>query len=399
MDANLLEQLLNENESAYLDFKQEQYKFDGANDFVKSELLKDILAFTNAWRRTDAYILIGVKEVKGGRSNVIGVSNHLDDHSLQQFVNSKTQQPVTFSYIPFAYEGKQIGIIWIPVQARPVYLVKKYGKLEQNTVYIRRGSSTDKASPDEIAKMGIASVSELNQLSLDLQFANIYTREFLGNSIELTSTVLDLPKYNNLPDFNPARSPLDTISILNRANHNYYRQLARYFEDKFLINPIGFVVKNLGQITAYNVRMLITTERESDLRLLTASDYPTRPRKDHSFPGIIPDITPLQTLVEPANQKMDLDFHGNKWTLNIGFGSIQPKAKAWSNDIIHIGSREEKSLELKGQLFADNLPNPINVPLTISFSTKEFTADLDTLEELMEKERKELLDKLDRDDW
>ena len=59
MDIDLLERLLYEEESETLDFKAQQYPFDGATDDQKSELLKDILAFANAWRRTDAYIGCG----------------------------------------------------------------------------------------------------------------------------------------------------------------------------------------------------------------------------------------------------------------------------------------------------------------------------------------------------
>ena len=65
-----MEKLLNEDESSALDFKRDQYPFEKASDEQKSEFLKDILAFANAWRRTDAYILVGVEDVKGGRSNV-----------------------------------------------------------------------------------------------------------------------------------------------------------------------------------------------------------------------------------------------------------------------------------------------------------------------------------------
>jgi Ni,Fe-hydrogenase III component G len=65
MSANLIEELLNEEESSTLDFKRDQYKFDTAtSDHVKSELLKDVLAFANTWRRTEAYILIGVDRRK-----------------------------------------------------------------------------------------------------------------------------------------------------------------------------------------------------------------------------------------------------------------------------------------------------------------------------------------------
>jgi len=63
-----MESLLHEDESSALDCKRDQYPFAGASNDDKSELLKDILAFANSWRRTTGYILIGVDEVKGGRS-------------------------------------------------------------------------------------------------------------------------------------------------------------------------------------------------------------------------------------------------------------------------------------------------------------------------------------------
>ena len=70
MDSELLEQLLHQPESQFLDFKEAQYPFARASDVEKSELLKDVLAFANSWRHTPAYVLIGVREVKGGRSQV-----------------------------------------------------------------------------------------------------------------------------------------------------------------------------------------------------------------------------------------------------------------------------------------------------------------------------------------
>jgi len=161
MNMTLMEELLNEDESSTLDFKRDQYPFDKASDEQKSELLKDILAFANAWRRTDAYILVGVEDVKGGRSNVVGITSHFDDARIQQFVNSKTNRPVTFSYEIFPIEGVQVGIFYFPLQDRPIYLKKDFGKLKQREVYIRRGSSTDTADPDEIAKMGTLKIREV----------------------------------------------------------------------------------------------------------------------------------------------------------------------------------------------------------------------------------------------
>lgn len=101
MNDTLLEQLLYEEESSYLDFKRDQYPFVGATNEEKSELLKDILAFANTFRRETAYILIGVEEIRDGKSNLVGITDHLDDANLQQFVNKKTQRPIDFSYETF----------------------------------------------------------------------------------------------------------------------------------------------------------------------------------------------------------------------------------------------------------------------------------------------------------
>ena len=161
IDSETLESLLNMEEGPALDFKREQYRFNKASDTDKSELLKDLLAFANGQRYRTAYILVGVKELKGTRSEVIGVEAHLDDASLHQFVNSKTNRPAEFSYTPFQVEDKQIGILSIPTQTRPVYTDSKYGKVEANTVYLRDGSSTRSASPDEVADMGRAQTPKL----------------------------------------------------------------------------------------------------------------------------------------------------------------------------------------------------------------------------------------------
>src|SRR5262245_25088774 len=109
MDHTLFERLLYEEESTTLDFKKEQHRFTKASDEEKSELLKDILGFVNALRRSEAYILIGVEDVRGGRGNPRGIpdTDHLDDHSLQQFVNNMTNRPVRFHYEAFGFEGKR----------------------------------------------------------------------------------------------------------------------------------------------------------------------------------------------------------------------------------------------------------------------------------------------------
>lgn len=156
MNDALMEQLLRDGESSCLDYKQEQYPFAGESDAVKSELLKDILAMTNRWGHPVGYILIGVEEIKGARSIVHGVTDHIPDNDLQQFVNGKTNRPITFSYKIYPFEGKLIAIIEVPEQERPFYLRDRFGKLSKDTVYYRQGTSTAIADLDEVKRMGAA---------------------------------------------------------------------------------------------------------------------------------------------------------------------------------------------------------------------------------------------------
>lgn len=172
--------LLEESESSTLDFKGGQYRFDKASDSDKAELLKDILAFANAWRRTDAYILIGVEETLQGKGRVVGVSEHLQDASIQQFVNSKTNRAVEFSYQAVVWLGVELGVLTIPVQQRPLYLLKSYGGLKANAVYVRRNSSTAEADPDETARMGAESAIAASPV-LRIEFADLPRRQVLGD--------------------------------------------------------------------------------------------------------------------------------------------------------------------------------------------------------------------------
>jgi schlafen family protein len=173
IDDNILTSLLFEEENNCLDFKRDQYRFTNCNDIQKSELLKDILSFANGWRRADAYILIGVKEIKAEKHEVVGVEELLDDSTLQQFVNSKVQKPIDFIYKNIKLDERFIGVIKIPIQDRPFYLTKDFGKLKKNVVYIRRGTSTDEATPDEILTMkdGIKNVVSVSP-KLDLSLTN-----------------------------------------------------------------------------------------------------------------------------------------------------------------------------------------------------------------------------------
>ena len=269
MDDGQFERLLQEEESTTLDFKRDQYPFANASEEDKSELLKDILGMANAWRRSEAYVIIGVEEVRGGRSTVygIGAADHLADHSLQQFVNSLTNRPVRFGYEAFGFDGKQLGVIRVEQQPRPFYLKRDYGKLRRNEVYVRRGSSTDPTKPatlDEVAQMGHGSEVALLDLSgLDLELN--YNRKLAADLNDVFKTYIqkyglgtNVSKPSPVP---PQRFRLKAIeAYLQRpflADALPAKEVERYWEMSSLCNSM--MDKVIGLTTVAVVDDVVST--------------------------------------------------------------------------------------------------------------------------------------------
>jgi len=371
-----MEQLLNENEGTTLDFKKEQYPFVRATKEQKSELLKDIIIFANAWRRTDCYILIGVEEVKGGRSLVHGIKIHLDDAKLQQFVNSKTNRPVTFSYEAFPFEGKQVGVIYIPLQNRPIFLTKDYGNLKKDIVYIRRGSSTDSADPDEISKMSkTETIQEYPSTNLKLQLANIHLRKNLGTSIKLTSNVLEPLDESEVPLAGKQQKSFMML-LSTDINENYYKEMVPYVSIMSIVNPIGFVIKNISANVAIDVRVAASGKTSDNLIIFDESQMPEKPVFQRDYLLIHHPISTLK-----INRDVFMDIHEDAWSFEVSFGKIQPRDTKWSEDVLYIGAMEPFQLNMTASIFADNLPEPLKVPLSIQIKTEKRLMTFDDLKQ------------------
>ncbi len=369
---SILETLLYEEESETLDFKQEQYSFEGASNEDKSELLKDILSMANAWRRTNAYILVGVKEEKGDRSIIKGVSHHLEDASLQQFVNSKTQRPLHFSYIATKLDGKDIAVIEIPLQDRPLYLNNDYGKLKKGSVYIKRGSSTDIASPDEIVKMGqYPATYSVNIPLLNIQFFDVSTSQPLGNSIQLHTKNLKFLENEDLPDYGEIYTSLEGIISPLTANKDYYRELVHYLTLYHGYSRVDFQVENEGSIVAKDVKVELKIENTSgDIIVCEASDYPMEPpSKDN--------LWFLSHPVRDFNPDIWVESSSEQLTIFAELGKIQPKSKARTYSGLYVSAIKSVNKVAEVKIFADNLPSPRISQLFFSVSSTKKTVSLE----------------------
>jgi len=351
LDDSVLEPLLYESEGNALDFKRDQYPFEQASEDAKSELLKDILAFANSFRRSDAFIVIGADERDGRVVNVPGVRSHLPDAQLQQFVNSKLNRKLDFSYQVGVCRGVELGVLRIPLQKRPFHLTKDYGRLSKGVVYVRRGSSTDVAQPDEIARMG-------DQTSLagppsDLKVRFIEWPDKLpvldDVRVEQLSTGWEPPVRPSLPGMGVPEGSLELGGYLRNLTE-YARLRARSVE-------VGLELRNPTTIPARNVRLVGKIHRTRAVAVYDLDDRPRAPtRSTHGF--AIPDARPLaRGLI--SNPEPEVSPTSDGWEVTVEFGDIRPKDEATTSSPFVVEVEESALVRLVGDLRGDNLPDRI----------------------------------------
>ena len=272
----ILDALRYKSEGTDLDFKQAQYRFAKASENDKAELLKDVVAIANAWRDGTGYILVGFKDSSPHPAEIVGITEHLDDASIQQFVHSKVKPNLDFRYEERIYEGKAVGIITIPKQKRPFYLANAYGALKSNVVYVRRGSSTDEAEPPEIAKMVAADVGRGNA-KVELSILNA-ANESLPDEVALRFL-----KFETMPDYSNRNSDYPygfSAPSLMRDNRDYWREVAEYLRTHLSLIGMQFALTNRSDFALSNAKLEISIHAEDgqEIKLMAGDDLPEEPQ-------------------------------------------------------------------------------------------------------------------------
>lgn len=366
---NQLQSFLYDDENNSLDFKSKQYCL--SEEDSKSELLKDILAFANSWRDSEAYIVIGIKEIKGKKNEVIGCNDHPDDAKLQQIINYKINNKINLAYEIYELEGKNIGVIRIPKQERPFYSEKDFGNVKKQVVYYRLGSSTASANPQEIYNMGKDDhINNQTNPILDLKFVNANNHEELGTEV-----------YGNIVSYFPPQYPLTDAykqkkshnglylpePNINQINRDYWRQLEEYHRMRNLLKPLQFAVTNISDYLAHNIHIEIQNKSANKVIVKSEDDYPYEPsanRDTQMFYSIIPIPEQLK------KKNTHISIFNNEWNLKLEIGDIKPKCTVYS-DIFFIGATESINLELEPFIYGSNLPNPQNFKLLINFNVEQ----------------------------
>jgi hypothetical protein len=389
MDSVQFEHLLALPESESLDFKRDQYKFVGVKDeHVRSELLKDILAFANTSRDREAFIIVGVKKHPGGRAELFGIQpqtrpeDHLDDAQVQQFVNQKANAEVKFGYSEVGYDGKTFGVFRIPITDTDAdgfrFLENDYGKLRKYHVYARQGSSTVLLNPDQIYKLGQASVVRPVP-SFRVELVEPGSGKVLGTKAVFASTYVAAPE--DIPDVRPH---VPTIQVGGREfqfgvpdfhhNKECLREIAEYVHFAKGYHAFAVRLTNTGGVNATGVRLELAVS-DPDVRFRSADEVPELPttRRDPMIPRM-----PNLRRSAPDELAIACDPSG-EYTLSTGELDIQPGRTITLDPPTYIMCRSSKVVTLGGFLYGDDLSKPVPVTFEFEFRVRDEQMNLDQL--------------------
>lgn len=378
-DDLLLERLLRESASDTLVFRAGEYKFEGALNLEKSQLLRDVIGMANSWRRADSFILVGVEQSQSGNPKILGLIQHLDETKIVDFVNSKVQKPIAFHYRAYLYEQKKIGLIHIPLQERPFYLKEDYANLKKYVIYVKRGDSVLEANTEEVSKIKEFVLPEKKaEPVFRVEFANSKKKIPLGKHLTMKTFLIEVTGGDALPDLEcagtiPSEDGFSVFPNPAKLNRHYYRELADHFQKIGRVSMIDLCISNLGKEPVSGVFIEIFVEDpENQYFIQEAFEIPHRPEKDRG-------LSNLKPILQSWNAGVRARRDNRVWLIEIQFGEILPAKTVFSTHAIYVGARSSLSMDLHAVVHAKNMAQPIHVPLTIDIQTQKKVLDREVI--------------------
>lgn len=166
------------------------------DDQTRGELLKDVAAIANGSALSPGFLVYGVNPRLP--DPVCGVTSTYDDARLQQLVKEKIKPAPEFLYYEVSNGPKTVAVIHVAAnKRRPFIIAKDIGKVRAGQIPIRRGSSTDGVTLEDLVEMFYGSTSGyfpqvLSKYALDVcrQNANTATLAELRRALEMFQSQL-----------------------------------------------------------------------------------------------------------------------------------------------------------------------------------------------------------------
>lgn len=135
-----------ETEGEYWDFKEKPYFYEGQSkeekNKKKNDLLHDIICMANNLSNRDAYIIMGIQDKPVKITGVKQFSNKWTQENYQDFLQNLTWAGDMIPTVEFrTINNGNLDVLIIKKSNRvPFYVTKKYSKVRENRIYVRKGS-------------------------------------------------------------------------------------------------------------------------------------------------------------------------------------------------------------------------------------------------------------------
>ena len=133
-------------EGEYWDFKEKPYFYEGQSkeekNKKKNDLLHDIICMANNLSNRDAYIIMGIQDKPIKITGVKQFSNKWTQEKYQDFLQNLTWAGDMIPTVEFrTINDGDLDVLIIKKSNKiPFYITKKYSKVRENQIYIRKGS-------------------------------------------------------------------------------------------------------------------------------------------------------------------------------------------------------------------------------------------------------------------
>jgi hypothetical protein len=177
----LIQRIINTGETTKVDFKLE---FNLEDIQQKAELLKDISAIVNTYDhhyRNHGFIVFGVSLNRIENTDFPNNEDHLQA-TIDDLINKYIGPFITTHLYVFEDDNQKWGVLVIPpTRNAPHIFIKDIHKRYRGDIYVRNGTTTEKATPEDFVRFYRQHLEE-------------HTYEFKQQILELQSKILDLDK-------------------------------------------------------------------------------------------------------------------------------------------------------------------------------------------------------------
>ncbi len=279
MNINKLRQLLKRDEGFKLDFK---LKVSLELESDKKEFVKDVIAIANT-PGGRGYILFGIEDKTRAIVGIEDLPDNIEER-IQQIIANRSTPPVPVKFELQLVDDKKVGILTIFKSMQVPHQM-----IQTGAFYVRRGSTTDKATTHEIANM----LQQFGMLS-----------------------------FENVPCRNAALDELDFGLIEKHIGYiGTYRK-----HDKLMLTTLGIIAADLEKYTYYPTygglllfgknpqsfipQAVIEVQYENQTFAITGNISAMLQKFETMIKKILPDSYPIEGLMEVVTNAV---IHRNYW--------------------------------------------------------------------------------------